>query len=303
MLFWISHLTDTVPRYAIVLLVVMTLVWGTNWPIFPFALEEISVWTFRSVALPVTGLVLLWVGRLQGHSISVDRQHWPTMIGVALAYMVVWNIATPVSTTLIASGQSAVLGFTMPLWVAILSWPFLGEKFTPRLLLAMLLGITSVILIMVPSFELYAQAPLGVALGLAAGFGWAVGTIIQKRRPVPVPPAILVGWILLITTIPIWIATVFLAQGPWFMPSWQTIGAVAYISLVPMVFGNLCWFSIVGLLPANLAALSTIMVPIVAMVSGAIVHREPLGMIQIAAMGCSALALSLVLLKRSPNKE
>jgi len=133
------------------------------------------------------------------------------MIGVAFAYMVVWNIATPVATTLIASGQSAVLGFTMPLWVALLSWPLLGEKFTPRLFVAMLLGITSVLLIMVPSFASYAQAPLGVSLGLLAGLGWAVGTIIQKRRPVPAPPAVLVGWIMLITTVPIAIAAAFLA--------------------------------------------------------------------------------------------
>lgn len=281
----------------------MTLVWGTNWPIFPFAIQEISVWTFRTIALPITGLVLLAFGRMRGHSLKIDREHWPTMIGVAFAYMVVWNIATPVATTLIASGQSAVLGFTMPLWVALLSWPLLGEKFTPRLFVAMLLGITSVLLIMVPSFASYAQAPLGVSLGLLAGLGWAVGTIIQKRRPVPAPPAVLVGWIMLITTVPIAIAAAFLAEGPWFMPSTQTIAAVAYIALVPMVFGNLCWFSIVGLLPANLAALSTIMVPIVAMVSGAIVHREPLGATQLAAMACSAAALSLVLLKRAPSKK
>ena len=281
----------------------MTLVWGTNWPIFPFAIQEISVWTFRSVALPITGLVLLAFGWVQGHSLRVDRKHWPAMIGVAFSYMVVWNIATPVATTLIASGQSAVLGFTMPLWVALLSWPLLGEKFTPRLFVAMLLGIASVILIMVPSFASYARAPLGVSLGLLAGLGWAIGTIIQKRWPSIAPPAVLVGWIMMITSVPIWMATAVLAEGPWFMPSTQTIAAVAYIALVPMVFGNLCWFSIVGLLPANLAALSTIMVPIVAMVSGAIVHLEPLGMVQIAAMICSALALSLVLLKWTPESS
>jgi len=39
------------------------------------------------------------------------------------------------------------------------------------------------------------------------------------------------------------------------------------------------------------------MVPIVAMLSGALVHGEPLGPMQWAAMSCSVAALSLALLK------
>ena len=81
------------------------------------------------------------------------------------------------------------------------------------------------------------------------------------------------------------------------MPSWQSIAVIAYITLVPMCIGNVCWFAIVGLLPANVAGLSSIMVPVVAMISGAIVHGEPLGVLQLVAMGCSVGALSLALLK------
>ena len=72
---------------------------------------------------------------------------------------------------------------------------------------------------------------------------------------------------------------------------------IAWITLVPMCIGNFCWFAIVGLLPANVAGLSSVMVPVVAMVSGALVHGEPLGPVQLLAMGCSVAALSLALLK------
>jgi drug/metabolite transporter (DMT)-like permease len=64
-----------------------------------------------------------------------------------------------------------------------------------------------------------------------------------------------------------------------------------------MCIGNVCWFSIAALLPANVSGLSSVMVPVVAMVSGALVHREPLGPLQVLAMACSAAALSLALLK------
>jgi hypothetical protein len=39
---------------------------------------------------------------------------------------------------------------------------------------------------------------------------------------------------------------------------------VAYIALVPMSICNAAWFSIVGMLPVNVAGLSSIMVPTVA---------------------------------------
>jgi drug/metabolite transporter (DMT)-like permease len=79
------------------------------------------------------------------------------------------------------------------------------------------------------------------------------------------------------------------------MPSWQSVAIIAYIALVPMAIGNYAWFSVVGLLPTQVAGLSAILVPVVAMISGAVIHGEPLGPLQWAAMACCAAALALVL--------
>jgi drug/metabolite transporter (DMT)-like permease len=286
-----------VPRRALVLLVILMIVWGTNWPLFSLAVREISVWTFRSVSVTIAGLLLLAVARARGQSLRIPREHWGTISVATFFYLVVWNIASTYSAILIPSGQSAVLGFTMPLWSALISWAVLGERISARLLAALALGGASVTLLMVPSLATYADAPLGLALGLLAGLGWAVGTLILKRSAVSVPATVLTGWQLLITSVPITAGAFALAEGGWFMPSWQTIVVVAYITIVPMCIGNVSWFAVVNLLPANLAGLSTIMVPMVAMVSGAIVHGEPLGPMQLAAMACCAGALSLALLK------
>ena len=290
-----------VPRRALVLLVILTLVWGTNWPLFPLAVKEVSVWTFRAVAVLVSGLVLLAIAKARGQSLSIPRQHWPAIVLATIFYLVVWNIASTYSAILIPSGQSAVLGFTMPLWAGVLSWLFLGERPTRRLVLAIVLGGVAVTLLMIPNFSVYADAPLGLALGLLAGLGWAIGTLFLKRRVIDVPITVLTGWQMLLTALPISIGALLLGDGQWFVPSWQSIAVIAWITLVPMCIGNVCWFAIVGLLPANVAGLSSVMVPVVAMVSGAIVHGEPLGLVQLLAMACSVAALSLALLK--PRKR
>ena len=287
----------TIPPRALVLLLILTLVWGTNWPLFPFAVREVSVWTFRAVAVLIAGVALLAVAKARGQSLAIPRRHWPTICTATFFYLVLWNIASTYSAILIPSGQSAVLGFTMPLWSALISWAVLGERLTGRLLLAVLLGGAAVTLLMVPSFSAYAQAPLGLALGLLAGLGWAVGTLILKRSSVDVPATVLTGWQLLITAVPITVGAFVFGDGHWFVPSWQSIAVIGYIALVPMCIGNVSWFAVVGMLPANVAGLAVVMVPVVAMISGAIVHGEPLGPLQWIAMGCSVAALSLVLLK------
>ncbi len=289
--------TQAIPARAVVLLAILTLVWGTNWPLFPIVLREMSVWTFRFVSLGVGGVLLLAVARARGQPLSVPRKHWAVMLASALAFLLVWNVASAYSAKLIPSGQAAVLGFTMPLWAALLAWAFMGQRLSARLLLALGLGVASVALLMSKSFAAYADAPLGLGLGLLAAVGWAVGTLILKRWPIDVPATVLTGWQLLLTAVPIGVGTLLFADlsMPW--PSWPTLALLAYITVVPMCIGNLCWFAIVGMLPANVAGLSSVAVPVVAMLAGAVVHGEPLGPAQWLAMACSAAALWLTVMK------
>ena len=288
---------SAVPRRALVLLAILTLVWGTNWPLFPIAVREVSVWTFRSIGVSMGGIMLLGFAAARGQSLTIPRRYWRTVVLATFCYLVVWNIASTYAALLLPSGQAAVLGFTMPLWSTLISWAVLGERMSKRTWIAVLLGAVAVVLLMVPSFKAYANAPLGLAWGLGAGVSWAIGTLILKRGNVDVPATVLVGWQLLLTAVPLTIGAFVFGDGKWFMLSWQSILVIGYIAIVPMGIGNLCWFSIVGLLPANIAGLSSIMVPMVAMVTGALAVGEPLGPMQVLAMVCCVVSLGLVLLK------
>ena len=284
-------------KSALPLVVVLTLVWGTTWVLFPYAVREVSVWTFRAVSITFAGLSLLALAALRGLPLSIPRTSWPTLVGAALVYLVIWNIASTFAAVLIPSGQAAILGFTMPLWATLIAWAFWGERPGLRLGLAVALGGVGVGLLMARGANAYAQAPLGFALGLLAAFGWALGTLLLKRRPIEAPALVHTGWQLLVAAVPISAAALYFGDGIWFMPSWPSIAVIAYIALMPMALGNVAWFSIVRVLPANVAALSSVMVPVVAMIVGAIVHQEPLGLIQLVAMGCCAAGLLLALTK------
>lgn len=289
-------MTDRSPlQTALPLVVVLTLVWGTTWILFPLAVKEVSVWTFRAVSITLAGLGLLAVAALRGMSLTVPRTSWPTLVGAALVFLVIWNIASTFAAVLIPSGQAAILGFTMPLWATLISWAVWGERPSLRLGLAVALSGMGVGLLLARSMQAYANAPLGFALGLLAAFGWALGTLLLKRRPIKAPALVHTGWQLLVAAVPITAAALYFGDGMLFMPSWPSIAVIAYITLMPMALGNVVWFSIVRVLPANVAALSSVMVPVVAMVCGAIVYQEPLGLTQLIAMVCCASGLLLAL--------
>jgi drug/metabolite transporter (DMT)-like permease len=288
-------------RKALPLVVILTLVWGTNWPLFPIAVREVSVWTFRAICLMSAGLLLLAVARIRGESLRVARAHWGTLFAAAMAYLVVWNVASTYSATLIPSGQAAILGFTMPLWGALMAWAFMDQRPGGRVLLALAFGGAGVLLLIVNGVDAYAKAPLGFALGLIAGLGWATGTLILKRHLIAASPLVLTGWQLLVAALPIAVCAFWFGKGAWFVPSATSVLVITYIALVPMAIGNLAWFAIVGLLPANIAGLSAVMVPVVAMVSGAIVHGEPLGTVQWVSMLCCTVGVGLALNQPAPR--
>ena len=292
------------PARALWLLAVLTLVWGTNWPLFAYAMHEVSVWTFRAFALLAAGLTLLAVARWRGVSLAVPREDRPTLVWASLAYLLVWNVASAYAAVMLPSGQAAILGFTMPLWVALIAWAVWGQRPTPRVGWALLLGAVAVGLLLWRTLPTGAQVPVGFALGLLAGIGWAAGTMILKRRPLTMPLLAATGWQLLLAGVPIALVALAtgegLREGRWFVPSWSSLLAIAYITWVPMTVGNLAWFSIVGMLPAQIAGLSSVLVPVVAMLSGALLRGEPLGPVEVAAMACSAGALWLALGARPP---
>lgn len=279
------------------LMVLLTLIWGTNWPLFSVALQEVSVWTFRALTMPLAGIILLCIAHARGHSLRISRRHWPLLLCSAWCFLALWNIASTLATTLIPSGQAALLGFTMPLWAAILSWLLFRERLTVRQLVALVLGVGGIAVLMVPAFSEYADAPLGMFYGLISGAGWALSTVLTKHRPIPAPVAVVTGWQLFLASIPIVAGALMLGDHQWFMPSASSLASWIYIMLIPMLFGNLLWFSLIGWLPPRLVSLSPIMIPMVAMVSGAIALHEPLGWQQWLAMGLSASGLGLMLFR------
>src|SRR6185437_14954216 len=94
---------------VLALLAALTLVWGTNWPLFRIALSELPVLTFRTIVLTTALVVLYTVLRLRGESFAVPKGRWPALILASAMNIGVWNIATSMAVLYIPSGHASVL--------------------------------------------------------------------------------------------------------------------------------------------------------------------------------------------------
>ena len=284
-----------VPPKVLVLLALLTVVWGTNWPLFKIALGELPVLTFRSIVLATGILTLAAILLARGESFAVPRGKWPALIVASAMNILIWNIATSFAVLYIPSGHASVLAYTMPLWVALLGFLVFGQRLTGRLLAAILIGAAAVLALMLPNFRSYEHAPMGLFWGLLAGFCWAVGTFVVKRTAWGAMGLSLTFWQLVISLPPVLAGAVIFDGAPQHWPSAAAVISTLYTGAVPMALGTAIWFALVKLLPAQVAALSSIAIPIVAIVSGVLILHEPLSLLQAAAIASTVLSLWLAL--------
>lgn len=280
---------------VLALLGALTLVWGTNWPLFRIALDELPVFTFRTLVLSSAVIMLTTILLVRRESFAVPKGKWPALILASAMNIGIWNIATSLAVLYIPSGHASVLAYTMPLWVAVLGFVVFGQKLTGRLLAAIAIGAGAVAALMIPNFQSYASAPLGLFWGLLAGFCWAVGTFVVKRTNWSGMGLSLTFWQVLITLPPIALGAMVFDGLPTHWPSAQALAATIYTGAIPMALGTATWFTLVKLLPAQVAALSSIAIPIVAIVSGILMLNEPLSTLQAVAIGSTVIALWLAL--------
>ena len=176
-----------IPRAAFFLLGLLSLGWGFNWPIMKVVITEIPHWIFRGDSILLASVGLFGIAWFSGQSLRVPPGRWPQLLAMASCNIVGWNMFAIYGVSLLPSGRAAILGYTMPIWSALLSAWFLNEPLTPRRLIGLALGMSGMGLLIGAEFEHLGRAPTGVIFMLIAAIFWAGGLVIYKRDPPPMP--------------------------------------------------------------------------------------------------------------------
>jgi drug/metabolite transporter (DMT)-like permease len=283
-------------RTGVVLLVMITLFWGVNWPLMKYTLTEFPVWTFRAMCVAGGAAGLFAIALAHRLPLSVPSGQWPRMLALSLFNITGWNLCTGYGVTLLPSGRAAIIAFTMPLWSVLLSVWVLKEPMTRRRALGLLLGTIGMAVLIGGDLAKLVAAPAGTVLMLGAALSWALGTVIMKRYPPAMPTTVMTGWFMLLGGLPIFIGALWMDPAS-FHPygAWANLGLL-YNVLVCFIFCYWAWFRILDMVPAGVASLSTLMIPVIGVFSGMLVLGEVPHWSDIVALLLVIAALGTVLI-------
>ena len=289
---------DTLPRSLWLLVAVLSVVWGLNWPVLKLVIAEVPVWTFRSLCFLAAFVGLIPIALARGVRV-LPREGWARIAVVGFFTVTAANVLLMLGMPLLPAGRSAVLYYTMPVWSVLLAAWWLHEPLTRRRMAGVAAGFAAVLLIASPGLFAADASVAGLLLVLGGALCWAVGTVLQKRLPVPLPSVSYAAWVMLIGGLPLFALVPLLepdALRQLAAASPAALAGVAYNMGLVFVFGWWAWIRIVERAPAGVAALSSLMTPVVGVIGGMLMLGERPLWQDYAGLGLVMLAMASVML-------
>jgi drug/metabolite transporter (DMT)-like permease len=282
------------------------LLWGLNWPAVKFMLTELPPVTIRAVALTVAALVMGVIVRARGETLVPARGETGPVVVAGLLTVFGFNVATTFGQMLTETARAAIIAYTMPAMTAALAALVLGERLGPRGLLALAIGMGGLGVLASEDIAALVASSAGPAIMLLAAFSWACGTVALKARVWSLTPLALSVWFFAVSAAACW-PLVLVFEPPWAQtwPSVPVLATLAYHALGPMVVCYALWTDLVGRIPASVAALATLIVPVVGVSSSILLLGDPLTWQKALALAMVLASIALVQapVRPAPNRE
>jgi drug/metabolite transporter (DMT)-like permease len=246
-------------RGALAALALITVVWSYNWIVMKQALAYSGPFAFSALRYVLGTLVLFSLLLARRASLRPPPLLPTTMIGLAQTT----GFQLLVQSALVegGAGRTALLAYTMPFWVVLLGWLLHGERPSARLWTGLGIAAAGLLLVLEPWLSLGgAKSSL---LALAGGLAWACGVVWTKRvfQHDGVSALSLTAWQMAIGTLGVVIVALLVPERPIEWTGWF-IAALAYNAVLASGLAWLLWSLVVERLPANIAGLSSLVIPI-----------------------------------------
>ncbi len=289
---------EKLPRLGFLLLAAIAIFWGISWPVMKTGVLEMGPWTFRSFCLVFGGLGVFLVAKANRSWEPIPKGQLRPLLVVSFFNVTAWHICSAYGLAYMNAGRASIVGFTMPVWASLLAVVILKERLRLSRLIGLGLGVLGLAILIGPDLRILGSAPLGMAFMLAASIFWAAGVVFMKYFRWTISTFNLTGWQFILGSIPVVLGgLIFEPVSGIFRIPHQAIFATAYMVVIPIVFCNWAWFKVVQLFPTSIAAIGTLAVPVVGVLSSAAALGEPIGLQEIAALVLLTAALSIVMLK------
>ncbi|MCI4347430.1 MAG: DMT family transporter, partial [Thermoplasmata archaeon] len=206
------------------------------------------------------------------------------------------------AATQVPPGQTAVLIYTFPLWVAILSYSVLRERPSRFTGPSIAVGFLGVVLLEQPWNAASGHTPLvAVAELLGAAVCWAGGTVFLQRRIRGPALRAANAYQLLGGSAVLFVAAILFEPNPTIAWTTSLVASVLWLGLVGTALGNVAWFALLERFRATTVSTWAFLTPVVAVVAPVVIFGERLDGIQL--VGVAAVLGSVFVVARIAATE
>jgi drug/metabolite transporter (DMT)-like permease len=268
--------------------------WGFNWPVTKYLLSELPPLTLRGTTGVIGAALLALLALARRQSLRVPAEMWPRLVIASLLNVTAWMVLMGLALLWLPASEAALIAYTMPVWASTLAWPVLGERPTLLRTIALVMAFAGLAAIMGGNGLDASAAKLpGIIMALAGAIGFAVGTVLMKKAPLKLPPIPAAAWQIGVGCFPVALAGLLLETTHLEQVTalgWQLL---LYSTVIQFCVAYVAWFAALARLPASVAAIGTMAVPVIGVVASATALHEPLGPGQIAALVFTLAAVVL----------
>ncbi|TBL87219.1 DMT family transporter [Hafnia alvei] len=242
-------------------LVLLTLIWSYSWIAMKQVTLYIGAFDFTALRCVFGALLLLVVLKLRGRGMKPT----PFAYTLAIAVLQTCGMVGLAQWALISggAGKVAILTYTMPFWVVIMAALFLGERMRRVQYLAIVAAAIGLCLVLQP-WKLTGESLKSAVLAILSGISWGASAIVAKRLYQRHPKVDLLS----LTTWQMVYGAIIMSVIAWLVPERPIVWdpyvyfALSYSAILATALAWTLWLFVLKNLPAGIAGLSTLAVPV-----------------------------------------
>ena len=281
-----------------VMLIVLSILWGTSFIFTEIALEDfrpLTIATLRvSGAASALWIYLLIIGAEIPRSLSI----WGAFLIMGIVNNAIPFAAIMFAQTLISASLASILNSTAPLFTVVLAGILLSdERITTARIFAVILGFIGVVIMIGPPALLGIGADvLAQCAVLGASVSYAFSAVFARRfKAMDLQPSVLAVGMLTMSSLCLAPVAIFFDR-PFTLnaPGISSIAAAAGVALLSTALAYILYFRIVAAAGATNLLLVTFLIPVSAILLGVNFLGESLSLSQIVGMFLIGLGLAVM---------
>ena len=283
-----------------VLLVVLSLMWGLSFLFMEVALAELGPIWIVAGRTTVGGLVVLSILLLRRMPLPRGAGLWGRLAVLGLINNAApWTMLAWAQQTL-PSGLAGLLMAIVPTSTLVVASVVGLERITPRRLAGLLLALGGVGVIVADDIEQPGRV-LAVGVVVLATVLYATGAVFAKSRVSGHAPPLALATGQVLTAAAFAVPVALIVEGPVAVTGLAgvTIASVLALGTFGTGLAFLAFYTLVARVGATNATLTTYLIPIVAVIAGAVVLDERLG--PSALLGGVLILIGIWLAQRAPG--